>query len=57
VLSIHPGGIDTVMSNPNNEPSEALNASFRRVPLQRIGAPEEVVRRSRSSHAATRPVR
>lgn len=44
VLSIHPGGIDTVMSNPDNAPREALNASFRRVPLQRIGAPEEVAR-------------
>jgi 3alpha(or 20beta)-hydroxysteroid dehydrogenase len=44
VISIHPGGIDTVMSNPDNDTREVLNARFKRVPLQRIGAPEEVAR-------------
>jgi 3alpha(or 20beta)-hydroxysteroid dehydrogenase len=44
VLSIHAGGIDTVMSNPDNAARDTLNANFKRVPLQRIEAPEEVAR-------------
>lgn len=44
VVSVHPDGIDTVMSNPDNQDRETLNARFRRVPLQRIEAPEEVAR-------------
>ena len=42
VLSIHPGGVDTPMGNAANRPREELAQAFCRVPLQRIGAPEEV---------------
>ncbi|SFR90980.1 SDR family NAD(P)-dependent oxidoreductase [Sphingomonas jatrophae] len=45
VVSIHPGGVNTEMGNPGNEAAETVNArSFRRVPLQRIGEPEEIAR-------------
>lgn len=42
VNSVHPGGVDTIMSNHNNSPREQLNASYANVPLQRIAGPEEV---------------
>ena len=42
VNSVHPGGIDTVMGNPQQLPREQLNADYRQVPLQRIGEPHEV---------------
>jgi 3alpha(or 20beta)-hydroxysteroid dehydrogenase len=42
VNSVHPGGVDTVMSNHNGAEREDLNASYRHVPLQRIAGPEEV---------------
>ncbi|AHE53302.1 3-alpha-hydroxysteroid dehydrogenase [Sphingomonas sanxanigenens DSM 19645 = NX02] len=45
VVSIHPGGVNTEMGNPAGEAAEAVNARhFRRVPLQRIGEPEEIAR-------------
>ncbi|WP_174291230.1 SDR family NAD(P)-dependent oxidoreductase [Sphingomonas bacterium] len=45
VVSIHPGGINTDMGNPAAEASEVVNArSYRSVPLQRIGEPDEVAR-------------
>ncbi len=45
VVSVHPGGVNTRMGNPGNETAETVNArSFRRVPLQRIGEPEEIAR-------------
>ena len=45
VVSIHPGGVNTEMGNPGNESVETVNdRSFRRVPLQRIGEPEEIAR-------------
>ncbi|MGF7148178.1 3alpha(or 20beta)-hydroxysteroid dehydrogenase [Sphingomonas zeicaulis] len=45
VVSIHPGGVNTEMGNPGGETAEAVNARhFRRVPLQRIGEPEEIAR-------------
>jgi 3alpha(or 20beta)-hydroxysteroid dehydrogenase len=45
VVSVHPGGVNTEMGNPGNEPAAAVNArSFGRVPLQRIGEPEEIAR-------------
>jgi 3alpha(or 20beta)-hydroxysteroid dehydrogenase len=45
VVSIHPGGVNTEMGNPGRESVETVNArSFRRVPLQRIGEPEEIAR-------------
>ena len=42
VNSVHPGGVDTPMGNARNLPPEQLNAAFCRVPLQRIGQPEEI---------------
>ena len=44
VVSIHPGGVNTEMGNPNGETVEQVNRHFRRVPLQRIGEPEEIAR-------------
>lgn len=45
VVSIHPGGVNTDMGNPAGQSVEEINArSFRRVPLQRIGEPEEIAR-------------
>ncbi len=42
VNSVHPGGIDTSMGNPRQLRGEERNADYERVPLQRIGEPEEV---------------
>ncbi|MNE93964.1 3-alpha-(or 20-beta)-hydroxysteroid dehydrogenase [compost metagenome] len=42
VNSVHPGGVDTQMSNPTGAPRDSLNNQYRQVPLQRIGAPEEI---------------
>jgi 3alpha(or 20beta)-hydroxysteroid dehydrogenase len=42
VNSIHPGGVNTIMSNPGAEPAAALNKDYGMVPLQRIGEPEEI---------------
>ncbi|AYJ87060.1 glucose 1-dehydrogenase [Sphingomonas paeninsulae] len=45
VVSIHPGGVNTEMGNPGGESvADVNNRSFRRVPLQRIGEPEEIAR-------------
>ena len=44
VNSVHPGGVDTQMSNPTGAPRDSLNNQYRQVPLQRIGAPEEIAR-------------
>jgi len=46
VNSVHPGGVDTPMGNSAGRPKEEVNQIFRRVPLQRIGDPEEVARAS-----------
>lgn len=46
VNSIHPGGVDTPMGNARGLPPEQLSAAFCRVPLQRIGNPEEVAQAS-----------
>jgi len=46
VNSIHPGGVDTPMGNSAGRPKNEVNQIFRRVPLQRIGDPEEVARAS-----------
>lgn len=43
VNSIHPGGVDTAMGNPQALKGAAKNAGYERVPLQRIGEPHEVV--------------
>ncbi|MDD3797957.1 MAG: glucose 1-dehydrogenase [Novosphingobium sp.] len=42
VNSVHPGGVDTVMTNQNNSAREEVNQRFGNVPLQRVGGPEEV---------------
>lgn len=42
VNSVHPGGVDTAMGNPMALKGEARNTDYTRVPLQRIGEPEEV---------------
>lgn len=42
VNSVHPGGVDTVMSNHNAAPREEVDKGYANVPLQRIGGPEEV---------------
>jgi 3alpha(or 20beta)-hydroxysteroid dehydrogenase len=44
VNSIHPGGVNTAMSNPVGEPLEAVNKRYTNVPLQRVGMPDEVAR-------------
>lgn len=42
VNSIHPGGVDTAMGNPQGQVGQERNWSYSRVPLQRIGEPIEV---------------
>jgi 3alpha(or 20beta)-hydroxysteroid dehydrogenase len=42
VNSIHPGGVDTSMGNPQQLDRSQLKDGYNRVPLQRIGAPEEI---------------
>ena len=44
VNSVHPGGVDTFMSNPDKQPRSAIDKHYPDVPLQRIGAPEEIAR-------------
>jgi 3alpha(or 20beta)-hydroxysteroid dehydrogenase len=44
VNSIHPGGVDTVMTNPMGQSRVEVDQRFKMVPLQRVGAPEEVAR-------------
>ena len=46
VCSIHPGGVNTQMGNPAGLSGEALKRGYERVPLQRIGEPEEIARAS-----------
>lgn len=42
VNSVHPGGVDTVMGNPQGQTGAERNKDYERVPLQRIGEPGEV---------------
>lgn len=42
INSVHPGGIDTAMGNPQQLRGDERNADYRGVPLQRIGEPGEV---------------
>jgi len=42
VNSVHPGGVDTVMTNHDGRTRDAVNERFGNIPLQRVGAPEEV---------------
>lgn len=46
VCTVHPGGVNTQMGNPAGLSGEALNVGYERVPLQRIGEPEEIARAS-----------
>ena len=46
VNSIHPGGVDTPMSNPTGVARSVLDGYMGHVPLQRIGGPEEISRAS-----------
>jgi 3alpha(or 20beta)-hydroxysteroid dehydrogenase len=46
VCSVHPGGVNTQMGNPAGLTGDALNKDYKRVPLQRIGEPEEIARAS-----------
>jgi len=42
VNSVHPGGVDTVMSNHDRRDRREVDKAYATVPLQRIGGPEEV---------------
>jgi 3alpha(or 20beta)-hydroxysteroid dehydrogenase len=42
VNSVHPGGVNTSMGNPQALEGAAMNVGYERVPLQRIGEPEEI---------------
>jgi 3alpha(or 20beta)-hydroxysteroid dehydrogenase len=42
VNSIHPGGVDTLMGNPQGQTGVERNGGYERVPLQRIGEPSEI---------------
>ena len=42
VNSVHPGGVDTVMSNHDGRARQDLDKTYANVPLQRIAGPEEV---------------
>ena len=42
VNSVHPGGVDTAMGNPRQAKGDDLNSDYARVPMQRIGRPEEI---------------
>ena len=46
VNSVHPGGVDTPMGNAAGLPPDQLNATFVRVPLGRIGQPDEIANAS-----------
>ena len=46
VNSVHPGGVDTAMTNYEGTPREEVSERFRHIPLQRIAGPEEVARAS-----------
>ena len=44
VNSVHPGGVDTMMTNQAQQDRAEVNARFGNIPLQRVGGPEEVAR-------------
>jgi 3alpha(or 20beta)-hydroxysteroid dehydrogenase len=44
VNSVHPGGVDTAMINYEGVARETVSERFQHIPLQRVGAPEEVAR-------------
>lgn len=46
VNSVHPGGVNTPMGNARGLPADQLSHAFCRVPLQRIGEPDEIANAS-----------
>jgi len=42
VNSVHPGGVNTIMSNHDSVSRAEIDKAYAHVPLQRIGGPEEV---------------
>ncbi|MFK4762658.1 SDR family NAD(P)-dependent oxidoreductase [Microbacterium sp. ZW T5_45] len=44
VLSIHPGGVNTAMGNPTGASEDEVNLGYTRVPLRRVGRPEEIAK-------------
>jgi 3alpha(or 20beta)-hydroxysteroid dehydrogenase len=46
VNSIHPGPVDTPMSNPTGVPRSVFDAQMGYIPLQRMAGPEEIARAS-----------
>jgi 3alpha(or 20beta)-hydroxysteroid dehydrogenase len=44
VNSVHPGGVNTTMSNPSGAPVQEVNKAYANVPLQRVGEPDEIAR-------------
>ncbi|HQR05160.1 MAG: glucose 1-dehydrogenase [Proteobacteria bacterium] len=44
VNSVHPGGINTIMANPNGAPRSEIDKYYVSVPLQHAGEPEEVAK-------------
>lgn len=44
VNSVHPGGVDTMMTNQDGRSRDAVSERFGNIPLQRVGAPEEVAK-------------
>lgn len=46
VNSVHPGGVDTAMTNSAGRPRDQVSQGFANIPLQRVGAPEEVAKAS-----------
>ena len=44
VNSVHPGGVNTPMTNPFGQPQEVIDKNYGFVPLQRGCRPEEIAR-------------
>lgn len=44
VNSVHPGGIDTPLTNPDGAPTAEVDRIYKRFPLQRAGRAEEIAR-------------
>ena len=44
VNSVHPGGVNTPMTNPFGQPQEVIDQNYQFVPLQRGCRPEEIAR-------------
>lgn len=42
VNSVHPGGVDTIMSNHDASPRDSVSQRYKNIPAQRVAGPEEV---------------